>query len=168
VLESDEESELDVPLAQAPKRRKTGKEPHQEIAVHLQGVSSASLYSTPPTFAKGKGKNKVAGELMPDVEGKSRKKPGPKRKAELQLPGLQEIGIAHSLSGEETPVASRPASPVPTVMSTIYELDEVIPPLKKARKVDDATMVKRVRNLEEAQRKVWTNIARSHVVKVRD
>ena len=39
--------------------------------------------------------------------------------------------------------------------------------LKKAKRIDDAGMWKRVKTLEEAQRKVWTNIARRDIVKVR-
>jgi hypothetical protein len=45
-------------------------------------------------------------------------------------------------------------------------MDMVIPPLKKAKKVDDTTMLKRIKTLEEAQRKVWKNIARREIPKV--
>jgi DNA helicase INO80 len=48
----------------------------------------------------------------------------------------------------------------------VYELDEAVPPLRRAKKVDDVAMLKRVKALEEAQRKVWTNIARRDVAKV--
>jgi DNA helicase INO80 len=44
-------------------------------------------------------------------------------------------------------------------------MDMVIPPLKKAKKVDGATMLKRIKALEETQRKVWKNIARKEIPK---
>ena len=49
----------------------------------------------------------------------------------------------------------------------MFEIDEVAPPLKKAKKVDDATMLKRLKVLEESQTKVWKNIARREAGKVR-
>jgi len=44
-------------------------------------------------------------------------------------------------------------------------MDMVIPPLKKAKKVVGATMLKRIKALEESQRKVWKNIARKEIPK---
>ncbi|KIK71158.1 hypothetical protein GYMLUDRAFT_317892 [Collybiopsis luxurians FD-317 M1] len=98
-----------------------------------------------------------------------RKRPGPKKKVPISLaPDVgQEIpSIPPSIAGDITPSISRASSPAPVNTGVIFELGEVIPPLKKAKKMDDATMLKRVKALEEAQRKVWTNIARRDVVKV--
>ena len=39
--------------------------------------------------------------------------------------------------------------------------------MKRAKKVDDSTMLKRIKALEESQRKVWTNIAKRDVAKVK-
>ena len=63
---------------------------------------------------------------------------------------------------------SRPASPSTqsTAGAFIYELDDVPPTLRKAKKVDQNGQIKRVRTVEEAQKKVWTTIARRDVVKV--
>ncbi|KAF8898609.1 SNF2 family N-terminal domain-containing protein [Infundibulicybe gibba] len=71
-----------------------------------------------------------------------------------------------SISGDVTPALSRPSSPAPTNSTLVYELDELVPPLKKAKKVDDVAMAKRVKSLEEAQRKVWMTIAKRDVAKV--
>ncbi|KAF5390211.1 hypothetical protein D9757_002808 [Collybiopsis confluens] len=99
----------------------------------------------------------------------SRKKSGLKKKNPVPLaPDLaQEIpSVPASLAGDMTPSISRASSPAPVNTGVIFEIDEIIPPLKKAKKMDDATMLKRVKALEDAQRKVWTNIARRDVVKV--
>ena len=49
----------------------------------------------------------------------------------------------------------------------MFEIDEVVPPPKKAKKVDDATMLKRLKALEESQTKVWRKTARRGAGKVR-
>ncbi|KAF9474476.1 hypothetical protein BDN70DRAFT_884789 [Pholiota conissans] len=98
---------------------------------------------------------------------KVRRKPGPKKRAGVALElESEQVSRPSSLMGDVTPAVSRPNSPVPTNTTMVYELDEQIPPLKKAKKVDDNAMVKRIKSLEEAQRKVWTNIARRDVAKV--
>lgn len=72
--------------------------------------------------------------------------------------------ISHPPSTADiTPSISRPTSPLSSV---IFELDENVPPLKKAKKMDNGAIQKRVRALEDAQKKVWTNIARRDVAKV--
>lgn len=124
--------------------------------------------------AKGRGKGKQREQSVDSATAtpKGRKKPGPKKKMDNFPPTTQEIlGLgsnAPSVAGDVTPSGSRPPSPTLTsVSATMYELDETIPALKRARKVDDAAMIKRVKNLEDAQRKVWQNIARRDVAKVR-
>ena len=98
---------------------------------------------------------------------KARKKPGPKKKVGLALElENDQASRPASLMGDVTPSASRPTSPVPHNTTMVYELDELMPPMKKAKKVDDAALVKRIKTLEETQRKVWTNIARRDVAKV--
>lgn len=83
---------------------------------------------------------------------------------------MLHAGYSGKTAGDATPSvapASRATSPTPTNGSTvIYELDEDVPALKRAKKVDDPTMVKRIQTLEEAQKKVWTKIARQEVPKV--
>ena len=51
-------------------------------------------------------------------------------------------------------------------MTMVYELDEQMPPLKQAKKVDDSILIKCIKTLEETQKKVWTNLARRDIVKV--
>lgn len=98
---------------------------------------------------------------------KSRKRAGPKKRTALALEVETEYGSGPaSLLGDITPSASRPSSPAPLNTSMVYGLDEQMPPMKKAKKVDDATLVKRIKTLEESQKKVWTNIARRDIVKV--
>jgi DNA helicase INO80 len=89
----------------------------------------------------------------------------------LQNPDLLSLLPSTSAGGDLTPATSRPSSPALTPMSdrlnaTVFELDEQVPQLKKAKKVDEATMLKRVRALEETQKKVWTTIARRDIPKV--
>ena len=78
------------------------------------------------------------------------------------------IGPSHDV----TPMASLPSSPNLTAVSMqgtapgFWPLDEPIPPLKKPKKLDPTQAAKRVVALEEAQRRVWVNIARKDVVKV--
>ncbi|KAF8078491.1 SNF2 family DNA-dependent ATPase [Lyophyllum atratum] len=125
--------------------------------------------------AKGKGKGKgkqVIRELTPEsvsVTPKPARKKGPRKKLGLG-PELELELASHppSASGDATPAVSisRPPSPATVASSIIFELNEQIPPLKKAKKVDDHAMAKRVKALEEAQRKVWTNIARRDIAKV--
>lgn len=181
---SDGSSDLEVPAASkrdnaghATKKRKVDKdaadmadELERSITSDLLAASSAK----PGPSAKGKGKTKQSSlrDGTPDSISATpkppRKKPGPKKKLD-HLPS-EFLGLGSgppSASGDVTPSISRPSSPALTATSNIvYELDEPVPPLKRAKKIDDAAMLKRVKNLEEAQRKVWTNIARRDVAKV--
>ena len=122
------------------------------------------------SISKIKGKSKqVQREPSHDsvsVTPKPRKKPGPKKRVGLGLElENEQASRPSSVIGDVTPAVSRPNSPLPS-NTTVYELDDLIPPMKKAKKVDDTAMMKRIKSLEEAQRKVWTNIARRDVSKV--
>ncbi|KAJ7597201.1 SNF2 family DNA-dependent ATPase [Mycena floridula] len=102
---------------------------------------------------------------LPDeanISKSSRKKPTVKRRSglDMEMPPIHPPSVS-----DITPSISRPSSPAPTA-SVIFELDETIPPMRKAKKMDDGAITKRLRALEEAQRKVWTNIARRDVAKV--
>ncbi|KAG2753873.1 hypothetical protein P692DRAFT_201890414 [Suillus brevipes Sb2] len=86
------------------------------------------------------------------------------------LPALKVAEASHLSSSlaaiykkDITPSASRPVSPALTATSVVYELDEIVPPLKRAKKIDENAMAKRLKNLEEPQKKVWTNIARRDI-----
>ncbi|RXW24763.1 hypothetical protein EST38_g1079 [Candolleomyces aberdarensis] len=177
------------------KRRRLDKEAASvadDVERSLMGPETPAPSASAPVKGKGKAKQLAQAEQMqreasmdsvsaPPVKG--RKKPGPKKKLGLAPEIESEIAAAASaalsvggtpggtsyppsVSGDVTPNISRPTSPAPANMSTVYDLDEEIPPLKKAKKIDDAAMVKRIKTLEEAQKKVWTNIARREVAKV--
>ncbi|TFK57143.1 hypothetical protein OE88DRAFT_1715887 [Heliocybe sulcata] len=189
---SDSGSELDVPLSNrfereghAAKKRRIDRDMeditedversiNEDLRRDLQDPSASSLsISAAPAKGKGKGKQAAQGDLSTDGGKVSRKKPGPKRKLDalpphtLELLGVGPASISASRDGTPSVSASRPASPAPTnTSSVLYELDEQIPPLKRAKKVDDVIMAKRVRVLEEAQKKVWTTIAKKEVAKV--
>lgn len=183
---SDESSELDIPMAKlapAHKKRRVDKDA-TDIADELERSvvdepTSSHLVAPSPahklvSIMKGKGKGKQREQSVDSVSATTkppRKRPGPRKKFDTLPPQTQELlGVASasaSVAGDLTPTGSRPASPALTTASaTVYELDEAIPPLKRAKKVDDASMLKRVRTLEEAQRKVWMNIARKDITKV--
>ncbi|CAA7266562.1 unnamed protein product [Cyclocybe aegerita] len=136
----------------------------------IDGRNPESL-SLKLSTSKGKGKVKqVQREPSHDsvsVTPKVRKKPGPKKKVGHALEvDHEQVSRPSPLPGDITPAASRPSSPVPTNSTMVYEIGEQPPPIKRAKKVDDNAMAKRIKSLEEAQRKVWTNIARRDVAKV--
>jgi chromatin-remodeling ATPase INO80 len=180
-------SDLDVPTTRdqgrANKRRKLGKDSditadlERSIAEDQRSVASAqdAQKSTPSTKAKSKGKGKlgIREQSVDNVSATSktsRKRPSARRKLDAIAPQtLETLGLGSappSVAGDLTPGGSRPPSPTLTATSaTVFEMDMVIPPLKKAKKVDDATMLKRIKALEETQRKVWKNIARREVPK---
>jgi len=164
----------------ANKRRRVDASGVPGIIDHLErsitaDLSASALKVLGPSV-KGKGKSKLVQQRelsydsMSMTPGGRRRRPGPKKKFDcLPSERLDLLGLTYaggSPSGDASPALSRPASPA-AVMSIVYELDDLIPPLKRAKKVDDVAMLKRVKALEEAQRKVWTNIARRDVAKVR-
>ncbi|KIJ68315.1 hypothetical protein HYDPIDRAFT_24608 [Hydnomerulius pinastri MD-312] len=177
---SDASSDLEVPTPAARKekpankKRKVDKDATAIADEFERSVGEVSASPAKPSKAKGKGK--VPQLREPSVESavtasatpKGRKKAAAKKKLDALLPDGVGIGsTAGSVAGDATPSASRPASPALTVTSTVvYELDEIVPPLKRAKKVDENAKAKRLKSLEEAQRKVWTNIARRDVAKV--
>ncbi|KAG6911866.1 hypothetical protein DXG01_000113 [Tephrocybe rancida] len=124
--------------------------------------------------SKGKGKPKaLPRDATPDSASATPKHPRKRAiiKKQLGLGSELELKLpSHppSAFGDVSPAisTSRPPSPVALTSGIIFELDDTIPPLKKAKKVDDHAMVKRVKTLEESQRKVWTNIARRDIAKV--
>ena len=68
--------------------------------------------------------------------------------------------------GEDaTPNPSAPPSPALST-TLIYELDDIPPPMKCAKYVDNMTTMKRLQGLEKSQCKVWLNIARWDVAKI--
>jgi DNA helicase INO80 len=186
--ESDGSSDLEVPIAMrrdkfghATKKRKVDHDA-ADTADELERSFTGARHSASPgkpgpsAVAKGKGKQIPLRDDTPDSISATpkvpRKKLGPRKKLDNLPPEtLELLGLGSaptSVYGDVTPNVSRPASPALTATSNVvYELDEAVPPLKRAKKVDDAAMLKRVKALEEAQRKVWTNIAKRDVAKVR-
>jgi DNA helicase INO80 len=173
--DSDSGSDLEVP-----RKSDLGGPAYKKRKIDTDAASVAddfekSMVDPPLTLkvpgSKTKGKGRQTREPTPESASTTpkagRKKSGPKKKLGLG-PELEAEIASHppSVAGDATPAYSRPVSPAPTVSSVVYELDELIPPLKKAKKVDEAAMLKRVKALEDAQRKVWTNIAKRDVAKV--
>jgi len=177
-------SDLDVPIARdqgrANKKRKVGKDfditadLERSIAEDQRSVASAQD-GPKASKAKGKGKGKLANreqsvDSVSATPKGSRKRPSARRKLDALAPQtLETLGLGSapaSVAGDITPGGSRPPSPTLTATSgTVFEMDMVIPPLKKAKKVDGTTMLKRIKALEESQRKVWKNIARREIPK---
>lgn len=182
--ESDASNDLEVvkrdEFGYTAKRRKLDNhaaDTADELERSLIGEQHHSSPGKPSPFtaAKGKAKQNPMRDGTPDSISMTlkapRKKPGPRKKLDNLPPEtLELLGLGSgppSVYGDITPSVSRPASPALTATSNVvYELDEAIPPLRRAKKVDEAAMLKRVKALEEAQRKVWTNIARRDVAKV--
>ncbi|KAL4069563.1 SNF2 family N-terminal domain-containing protein [Scleroderma citrinum] len=179
---SDTSSDLEVPTPisrmdkPANKKRRMDKDA-TAIADELERAvddTSLSLMSTALIKAKGKVKHSQLREPSVDSTGnlsltpKGRKKTAAKKRLDaLAVDSVCYGSAAGSVNGDATPSASRPVSPALTATSTVvFELDEIVPPLKRAKKMDENAMVKRLKTLEEAQRKVWTNIARRDIAKV--
>lgn len=180
---SDASSDFDVPsesrrngdVVQSKKRKlEADDDITEELERSIAGDEPQSIsaaISRKSSVAKGKGRGRMtpvpaASELS---MGKIRKKPGPKKKGDLFTLRMQELGppssAAGSIAGDMTPAPSVPPSPALSA-TMIYEIGNVVPPLKRAKRVDEMTMQKRIHVLEEAQRKVWLNIARRDVAKV--
>ncbi|EIW86595.1 hypothetical protein CONPUDRAFT_45589 [Coniophora puteana RWD-64-598 SS2] len=179
---SDGSSEIEVPSISIRKKPATKKRKLDKDAVDItdeleRSVSGSNLALSSKSALskiKGKAKQTIAREGSPDsisttTTPKGKKKIASKKKNEMLLLDAVDsaASAADSAAGDVTPSASRPTSPALTVSSTVvYELDEVAPPLKRAKRVDDTIKTKRLKSLEEAQRKVWTNIAKREVAKV--
>ncbi|TDL28392.1 hypothetical protein BD410DRAFT_780893 [Rickenella mellea] len=176
---SDASSDFEVPAISkrdqdglATKKRKLDSE-MDDITDELERSIATDKVAPALTGKKGgRGRGKGATPILSGVSldgAKVRKRPGPRKKGELfSLKGHDLLGppsVSGSLAGDVTPTPSVPASPALSA-NVVYELTDAVPPLKRAKKVDEAAMLKRVLALEEAQRKVWVNIARKDVVKV--
>jgi DNA helicase INO80 len=180
-------SDLDVPIARdqgrASKRRKVGKDfditadLERSIAEDQRSVGSVQdvlrLSTSTKARTKGKGKSGIREQSVDSVSATpkaSRKRPARRKLDGIAPQTLETLGLGSapaSIAGDITPGGSRPPSPTLTATSaTVFEMDMVIPPLKRAKKVDEATMLKRIKALEESQRKVWKNIARKEIPKV--
>lgn len=166
---SDASSELETISTKtkqpATKKRKTGETGAVDVITSLRASAAG----------KKRGKQGTREGSTDSASGvKQPRRRGGKKKLEagaLQNPDLLSVAPSLSAGGDLTPATSRPSSPALTAISdrlnaTVFELDEHVPQLKKAKKVDDATMLKRVRALEETQKKVWTTIARRDIPKV--
>lgn len=151
-----------------------------EVERSIVGDDSQSISTAARGPRGGKGKTRGTGTgtgttPVPSVAGsevggptKGRRKPLQRKKGDVVSQLAQEIdgsSVAASIAGDRTPTPSVPPSPALSA-TLIYEIGEVIPPLKRARKVDEQVMLKRIQGLEEAQKKVWLNIARRDVAKV--
>lgn len=180
-------SDLDIPISRdqsrANKKRKVGKDSditadlERSIAEDQRSAASVQDAKRPATSTKAKGKGKgklgVREQSVDSVSATpkgSRKRLSSRRKLDAIAPQtLEMLGLGSapaSIAGDMTPGGSRPPSPTLTATSTtVFEMDMVIPPLKKAKKVDGATMLKRIKALEESQRKVWKSIARREIPK---
>lgn len=171
---SDTNSDFEVPkkvdkTGPALKKRKLDKDAESNLDVHEESNMTDGLLSS--TILKLKGKDRqIQREGSYDslsLTPKPLRKRASKKKFGLVSEFELESGsLALSASADVTPAISRPASPVVAPSTFVYELDEQIPSLKKAKKMDDSAIMKRVKALEEAQRKVWTNIARRDIAKV--
>lgn len=160
---SDAGSDYPMELGPPSKRRKRDIEDNCHDSVDFFPASS-NLSNN-----RGKGRPRDASPDTISVTLKpSRKKVSRKRLGSELEPEWESASHPQPMSGDATPAIfiSQPPSPAPTVPSIIYELEEEIPPLRKAKKVDEPTMIKRIKTLEESQRKVWTNIARRDIAKV--
>ncbi|PPQ89378.1 hypothetical protein CVT25_002196 [Psilocybe cyanescens] len=162
---------IDAPGPSTKRRKLDNELPSSTVGNGVEHPTTQESVSLKLSISKLKGKGKqVQREQSHDsisATPKARKKPGPKKKGGIGLElENEQISRPSSIHGDVTPAVSRPNSPGPTNTTMVYELDEQIPPMKKAKKVDDTAMMKRIKSLEEAQRKVWTNIARRDVAKV--
>jgi DNA helicase INO80 len=167
---SDASSDLEIPTGarrekggSANKRKRFEKD--SDIADELERSVMADRTShamRPSGRGKGKGRQMPREHSADSVKG-TRRRAAPRRKLDASVsdnPDGLSLGQADVALND-----SRPPSPTP-MTSIVYEIDQVKPLLKRAKKVDEAARLKRIKALEDAQRKVWTNIARRDVAKV--
>ncbi|KAJ3737090.1 SNF2 family DNA-dependent ATPase [Lentinula guzmanii] len=170
---TDETDILSSTIKHAAKKRKLESGATDILADEEQFIDSEGpkLQPIPPSVKL------VRGKLVPFIPrdtsldvippGKAARKRPPRKKVPIAPELMQEVPSAPpSVAGDFTPTVSRAATPMHVHTGVIFEMDEPVPPLKKAKKADDAALLKRVKTLEDAQRKVWTTIARRDVVKV--
>jgi DNA helicase INO80 len=170
---SDTNSDFEVPkksdkTGPALKKRKLDKD-ESNVDVHEQSNTTDGLSSSMVSKLKGKDRQiqrEASYDSLSLTPKPLRKKTSKKKFGLVSEFELESGSRAPSASADVTPAISRPASPVVATSTFVYELDEHIPPMKKAKKMDDSAVMKRVKALEEAQRKVWTNIARRDISKV--
>ncbi|GJE85992.1 SNF2 family N-terminal domain-containing protein [Phanerochaete sordida] len=176
----DDSSEADIPIAARhgplTKKRRIAKGPAPDSHPGYP-EAMASMTGTIPLplgthiSGRGKGKAKQQEDSVDSASATPRGRKRPSKKSLLPPHTQEALGLSGSISAtasrDITPAGSRAPSPALTTGSAaIWELDEVIPALKKARRIDDAGMWKRVKSLEDMQRKIWTNIAKRDIVKV--
>ncbi|KAF9569693.1 hypothetical protein CPC08DRAFT_652613 [Agrocybe pediades] len=171
--EVEDEADKSKAIAGPVKRRKLENDAsHSLVQNGTDNAAGQDPISLKLSISKLKGKGKQLqrepshDSISMSLTPKGRKKPGPKKKGLAGEIENEQLSRPSSLMGDVTPAASRPGSPTPANTTMVYELDELIPPMKRAKKIDDAAMVKRIKSLEETQRKVWTNIARRDIAKV--
>ncbi|KAF9240898.1 P-loop containing nucleoside triphosphate hydrolase protein [Melanogaster broomeanus] len=151
---SDASSDLEIPTPAARrekpanKKRKVDKDASAIADEFERAVDEAS--ASPVKGSKAKGKGMGAQLREQSVESTATSSLTPK--------GRKKAAAKKKLDGLHLDVSGRHAT-----SAVVYELDEVVPPLKRAKKIDDNAMAKRVKSLEEAQKKVWTNIARRDI-----
>ena len=166
---SDASSELETVSIKtkqpANKKRKTGETGAVDVVTALRASASGKK--------KGKQATREGSTDSTPSAKPPRRRTGKKKLDAGARQNLDLLSVTPSISagGDLTPGTSRPSSPAMIPMSdrlnaTVFELGEHAPQLKKAKKVDDTTMLKRVRTLEESQKKVWTTIAKRDIPKV--
>jgi len=175
---SDASSDFDVPASKkgsSSKRRRLDNTSAPDIIDALErSIAADHIALAGSNFlslekANWNGLGQPHEDSLPGTSKSSRKRHGPKKRFDGSLPdrfdvfGMPNVGTCDS--SDVTPAFSRPASPAGPI-SIIHELHETIPPLRRAKKADEAAAFKRIKTLEDAQRKVWTNIARRDVAKV--
>ena len=134
----------------------------------MVGDDPQSISARAPYGSKGKGKAISTPGGVSDVStSKPRKKLGPRKKDPFSYlqQDMGQSSAAVSVAGDVTPTPSGPPSPALSA-TLIYEVGENVPSMKKAKKVDEQVMAKRIMGLEESQKKVWLYIARRDVGKV--
>lgn len=127
-----------------------------------------------PAKAK-RGPRKAKGTATP---GTASKLPSEEPQAAFQPPSqlhssrLSPSVPANALPFDITPMPSAPPSPTIVCSSLqgiapgFWPLNEPIPPMNRPKKLDQSQAVKRVLAIEEAQRRVWINIARRDIARV--
>ncbi|KAI5124611.1 hypothetical protein M0805_004221 [Coniferiporia weirii] len=182
---SDDSSDLDVPNAGWRERENVSTKKRKmdafesnitddlERSIAIDEPQSISIANARKSYGSKSGKGKGRATPVPSVAGSDAgahkvRKRAPRKRGDPFALRTQEVGTpsaAASVAGDITPTPSGPPSPALSA-TMIYEIGDIAPSMKRAKRVDEQTMYKRILGLEEAQRKVWLNIARRDVAKV--
>ncbi|KAF8330420.1 P-loop containing nucleoside triphosphate hydrolase protein [Cantharellus anzutake] len=159
-LEDEFDSQVKRPLTKRKKLNVPLPTPSFEDSIDDVALELERSVDDLPSSVRGSSPPYSNGVQTPQAPAK-RKRASRKKRALADDEPFAEVGAdAVDDASVDASVGSR------TLSSGFYHLDEQIPEPKKGKKADHLVLARRLVALEDAQRKVWLNIARKDIPKV--